>query len=246
MSKNFELLLQAGAVGHYFHDIDANPPDKQSSSAEKRYRVARNEQLDHLVRRVFLNGHRPSVRSLMISSASGADQPTEACAQIGKTLASLVDTNVCIVDANIARPSVHRLFGNDNLVGLADAVVQSKPAKSLTQRIEDTNLYYLAAGKVPATSRTQELDFTGPLDELQREFEYLVVAAPPAGGGRSLTTIGHACDGALLVLEPGGVPLNVMLRIRREFDAAAIPLFGVILSGSTNHRHASSILSYIG
>ena len=243
MSKNFELLLQAGAIGHYFHDIDVTPPEKHPRPEQSRYQLPRNEEFDQLVRRVFLDSNHSRVRSLMVSSAQGAAPPAEACVQIGKSLASLADGSVCIVDANVALASLHRVFGDDNLVGLADALLQSRSAKSLARQVERSNLYFLPAGKTPANGRMAGVDFASPLEELKDEFDYLIVAAPPADGGKNLAAIGQACDGALLVLESGGVPLNVMLKIRRQFDTANIPLFGVVLNSSADHRNASSIIS---
>ena len=242
MSRNFELLLQAGAVGHYFHGIESDVVDKTPASAESRYRVPHNDEFAQLVRRVFLNARHSSIRSLMISGTS-CGQPAEACAQIGRSLASLVDAGVCLVDANFAHPSLHERFGDDNVAGLADALLLSKSPKAFARQIEHSNLYFMPAG-MAATNRTiSEADLSANLDFLKREFDYLVVAAPPADDGRHLNAIGRVCDGALLVLEGGGVPLNVMLKIKRQFDASDIALFGVVLNGPADLRHPSSTIT---
>jgi len=243
MSKNFELLLQAGAVGHYFHDVDTDAPDNRSSSGHSRYHAPRNEEFAQLVRRIFLNSSRSRVHSLMIAGASCSGKPAEACARIGQSLASLVDDTVCLVDTDIDHPSLHSLFGDNNLVGFADALFHAKSPKALVRPVGRSNLHFLPAGTKVGNSRIMEADFSAPLECLKREFDYLVVAAPSADRGRSLNAIGSACDGALLALDTGGVPLNVMLRIKRQFDASDIPLFGVVLGGANTAGHHTSTIS---
>lgn len=234
MSKNFELLRQTGWMQQYFDGIESDPPAETVKCVETRFHASSNEQICQLVRRVFLNSRAPHVCSVLFSSASANADCTQTCAQSGKALASLVDAKVCVVDANLDAPSLHREFGDDNLTGFSDAVFQSKPAKLFVKQVEATNLYFLAAGDRQAYSASRASEIAGRLQELRGNFDYLLVLAPPAGSGRSMSSLGRACDGAVLILETSGVALDSILKVRAHLKAARVPLFGVVLSGNAS------------
>jgi protein-tyrosine kinase len=250
MSKNFELLRQAGFKQDYFGDVRTETPPAEKinapagSPSTARYRApnapAQDDQISALVRKIFLDGRDPNVHSVVFSGVAPSAGCTWACAQTGTTLASMVDGTVCLVDANFAAPAINRQFGQDNAVGFSDAILQGKPARNFARQIDGSNLYVLSAGEEGVRL---EPDGAGAnvarcLRELRRDFDYLLVDAPPLAGSSTASTAGRAGDGAILVLESTGIALESLLKAKQHLKAARVPLFGVVLNGRKSPAHS--------
>ena len=158
---------------------------------------------------------------------------TRTCAQAAKTLANVVQGTVCVVDTNFEAPSLdHHISPSTGRPGLSDAILESKPGKDYAECIADSNLWMLVAGRqatrVNGFSKGATLE--SYVRELATQFDYLLVDGPPLSSGSLAFSVGRAADGAVLVLEPAGVSPHLLLKARKQLEAARVPLFGVVLN----------------
>jgi hypothetical protein len=251
MSKNFELLRKAGWKQDLFEGAHPEPlrapPSRKVNSPVKhpspaRYRTsgisAKRDQIFSLVHRIFLDPRNPQVRSVAFFGVAPRAGCTWACAQTTRTLASLVDATVCVVDANFSAPSLHGQFSADNHVGFSDAILQGKPARTLVRQIDGSNLHILCAGGECGRVQAEVGRIGGALRGLRREFDYLLVDAPPVALGSLAAGIGQAGDGAILVLESTGIALESLLKAKQRLKSAHVPLFGVVLNDRKSPDHS--------
>jgi len=233
MSKNFELLRQAGWRQEYFEGLPSSPVPEHSphASGPTRFSV-KNDQLSMLVRRVFLEGRGSDVHMVMFSGITRRAGCTWTCANTAKALANAVTGSVCVIDANFEAPSLHKYFSAGFPAGISDAIFESVPSKQFAVQIEDTNLWFLPAGK--RSKQALALPDHSPLEshlrELREEFDYLLVDVPALASGSLAVSVGRAGDGAVLILESAGIAPNLLLRARKHLERARVPLFGVVLN----------------
>jgi Mrp family chromosome partitioning ATPase len=249
MSKNFELLREAGWRQEIFEglpcpaaeDPEPTPPPKASRPATTASRQTAagqptppqlpGDQVSQLVRKVFIES--PN-RSVMFLGTERGAVCTWACAQAARTLSRAVNGKVCVVDANFGSPALHEHFGKVAPSGLADAVFASKPAKEFAERLNGKNLWLLTAGsEEKRTMVLQNKSFLqSHLRELRDDFDYILVDGPTLSSDPTLASVGRSVDGGVLVLESAGVAPNLLLKAKKQLNAAKLPLLGAVLMQS--------------
>jgi len=232
MSKNFELLRQAGWRQDFFEGLPSEPPVEPTSTKRAKRFPPGEDQVSTLVQKLFLSSGGSDIRTVMFSGVVRSVGCTRTCAQAAKTLANAVSGSVCVVDTNFEAPSLHHHIPQTAGAGLSDAILESKPGKEYAQRVSDSNLWMLAAGsqgrRVKGFSKGATLE--SYLRELAGQFEYLLLDGPALSSGPHAFSVGRASDGAVLVMESTGVAPNLLLKARKQLQAARVPLFGVVLN----------------
>src|SRR5262249_9719782 len=87
-------------------------------------------------------------RSIVVTSASAGEGKTTSVANFG-IVAAQAGTRVCLVDSDLRRPLLHRLFGLENASGLTTALVEDLPFADLAQPTRVPNLSVLPSGPLP-------------------------------------------------------------------------------------------------
>jgi len=232
MSKNFELLRQAGWRQDFFEGLPSEPPVESTSTKRARRVPLGDDQVSTLVRKIFLSSGGSDTRTVMFSGVVRSVGCTRTCAHAAKTLANAVSGSVCVVDTNFEAPSLHHHISQTAGAGLSDAIVESKPGKEYAQRVADSNLWMLAAGnqikRVNGFSKSATLETY--VRELASQFEYLLLDGPALSSGPHAFSVGRASDGAVLVMESARIAPNLLLNARKQLQAARVPLFGVVLN----------------
>jgi len=251
MSKNFELLRKAGKAEVLFYRPvsdqlpDADPhaqPTREvagkTAKAEKDGAPRHGPDLTHdeaakLVQRVFVfsNSHAPRV--VVFSSADERNGSGEICFRAGEILAAQRSGSVCLVDANLRAPSLHQVSGIAKSPGLTDAMVKPGPIKDFGVQIG--NLWIVPPGSPQAVA--QGLFASGPLrlriGELRKEFDYVLIDAPPVSSCGDAVLLGQMADGVILVVEANSTRRETARLAKEGFERAEIRLLGGVLNNRT-------------
>ncbi len=224
MSKNYELLRQAGKADQIFGSANTSTG-----------KVSRNGHFDgsgeilRLIQQIFLSGAAPQPRLVAFSAVERGNGCSWLCARAGETLAAHIDGTVCLVDADFRMPSLHRFLG------ASDRPPQSEPSGTPAQMLGSTNLYLLPGGVLtpdsPATQGARELKTR--LAELGSAFNYVLVDAPPVNDGAESLMIGQLVDGVVLVLEANSTHREAARRAKERLESANVRILGAVLNKRT-------------
>jgi len=122
------------------------PPPSQEKQVADQYRAIKRP----LIRYAFEATDKPSVRSrhlIMAASALPGDGKTFTCINLALSLARERDHSVLLVDADVLKPHVSRVFGVDNEPGLLDALVHpERPVESMILPTDVPRLSVLPVG----------------------------------------------------------------------------------------------------
>jgi len=186
-----------------------------------------------LVQQVFrTSAEQPRV--VVFSSVAPGDGCTWVCINSALTLASQNPGSLCLVDANLRSPGLHKAFGIENQSGLSDALTQSGSIRNYIQQIAGSNLWVLPAGS--ANGVQPQLVFETlrvRLAELRSEFETVLIDAPPASLYSDAVQLGRLSDGVILVLQGNTTRRESALSVKDSFDAANVRLLGAVLNKRT-------------
>ena len=178
----------------------------------------------------FLGVERP-LRTIQLTSPTAGEGKTTVAVNLAAVLAASGE-RVVIVDADLRRPTVHRMFGLDNRAGFTSVFLEEASLDDALHRRPGTDFFVLPSGPIPpnpsellSAKRTAELLF-----ELQERFDVVLVDSPPVLPVTDATVLAAWMEATLLVAR-AGVTTSAQLRqsvdLLRQVDA---PIKGTILN----------------
>jgi capsular exopolysaccharide synthesis family protein len=176
-----------------------SPTSKHASSVEQYRRLAARL---HLMQAE----HQTSV--VMVTSAVAGEGKTLTAANLALTLSESYRRSVLLIDADLRRPSLHTLFGVENVSGLSDALKAAEARKLTLVELTD-QLSLLPAGRpdndpmsVLSSERMRQV-----IAEAGKKFEWVIIDTPPVGLLTDARLLASAVDTVLLVVQAGKTPL---------------------------------------
>jgi Mrp family chromosome partitioning ATPase len=238
VSKNFESMQRAG-LGRAIRVSPALAEPalggRDQNGAQWDLDKIRWEESLKLVQRVFLQGGVESPRVVVFAGISPGSGCSQICAQTADILAGNVSGSVCLVEANLRTPSLPAFFGTTNHYGLTDALLAEDSIRDYATQVSTENLWLLSSGSMPSGSGVvlNSERMRSRLAELRREFEFVLIDAPPLGEYSDAVGLGQLADGLVLVLEANSTRREAALRIAENLNAAHVQILGAVLNKRT-------------
>jgi len=172
------------------------------------------------------------MHSFVITSALRGEGKSITSSNISVALALQLAKKVLLVDADLRKPSLHKIFNIPKEPGLADLLSGEVNLDQVLSKEVLPNLYVLPAGRLP--SNPSELLSSQKLKELisvfKEKFNYLLFDCPPIIPVTDAGVLGSQVDGVVLVVRAASTGA---LDVERAFsllkEAKAKPA-GAILS----------------
>ncbi len=173
----------------------------------------------------------------MTSAAPSEGKTTGACS-IAIALAQ-GGQRVCIVDCDLRRPRIHRIFDRSGDAGVTNVLVGEATVDSVAKATHVDNLWSIPAGPTPPNpaDMLQSARFHRFLDDLADRFDRIVIDTPPVVAVADSAILSTVCDGVIFVVRAFKTSRHLSaqgLRSLRDVDA---PLLGVVLNAVNLDRH---------
>ncbi|MBR6027665.1 MAG: CpsD/CapB family tyrosine-protein kinase [Clostridia bacterium] len=174
------------------------------------------------------------LKKIVFTSSSASEGKSYLVMQMTMNLARR-GHRVVLVDADMRRSFLvkrHQLVTDGKLVGLAHYLTGQC---SLNDCVYETNMYgacIIPAGRDVATpmSLIDSTYFSEMLDELARNFDLVLVDAPPIGMVIDAATIAGYCDGSVLVVEYNRTRMRELASCKKQMEQSGTPVLGCILN----------------
>jgi receptor protein-tyrosine kinase len=176
---------------------------------------------------------------ILITSSLRGEGKTTVAMNLATSLAQKGD-KVVVVDADLRRPSLHKVIRANARYGLSSILAGS--ALSLEEAILSTsipNLSMIAAGPIPshpsellASQRFGEL-----IAELRKRFDYVVIDSPPALALADANVLARQADGVILISRSGVTTRESLTQTKRLLEGTRANLLGVVVN-CTNEQEA--------
>ena len=219
-SKSTGALIRAG---------DAS--DQALSNYEEAIRTLRNS--------ILLTDFDRQLRSVLLTSASPSEGKSTVAAHLAATHASQ-HKRTLLIDGDLRRPSVHRLYQVPNSVGLSNVLLQQISWRDAVIRMDEPkNLDILPAG--PSTRRASDLIGMGLaelIEEASREYDLIVLDAPPLLGFAEPLQMATVVDGVIVVARAGDTSRKALSSVVSTLGRLRANLVGIVLNEV--HREVSA------
>jgi succinoglycan biosynthesis transport protein ExoP len=177
----------------------------------------------------------------VVSGGSGEGRSTTA-AKLAMAYAAS-EHQTLVIDADLRRPTQHKLFGIDNRIGLSDYLRGEKAFDEIIQDNGTPNLYIVTSGSSPASAIKL---FGSPkcaeLVETAKEwFDVAIFDCPPILGPDGSMLICGLAEASIIVAQHRRYPRSMVLRTKEALQNLGTKVLGVVLSQAYVRRPAKQI-----
>lgn len=170
-------------------------------------------------------------RTLAVTSSVAGEGKTMTVANFG-VVAAQAGSRVCLVDADLRRPSLHRHFGLTNARGLTTALLDDLPFAQVAQPTRVPQLSVVTSGPVPpsVTELVSSKRMRALLDGATSDFDVVVCDGPPTISGADAVALAAQCEGVVFVVRVGMLPHTVIRRALEQIEAVKGNVLGILLN----------------
>lgn len=184
-------------------------------------------------------------RRLLVASAAPSEGKTTVAVSIAVSMAQ-GGQRVCIVDCDLRRPRLHRIFDRAGDVGLMNVILGECTIDEVAKPTIVPNLYCVPCGPIPPNSAdvVQSEKFKKLLDELSQRFDRVILDSPPLIAVTDSAIISQFVDGVVFVIRAFKTsPAACRSGLRALYDIDA-PIAGAVLNAVNLDRHEYGYYHY--
>ncbi|MCA9995149.1 MAG: polysaccharide biosynthesis tyrosine autokinase [Anaerolineales bacterium] len=172
------------------------------------------------------------LKSVLVTSSSPGEGKSTTTANLGVVMAQM-GKKVLIVDADLRRPTQHKLFAIGNNRGLTTAILDSEsPLSFHLQPTSINGLTLLTSGPIPPnpaellnSHRMAQL-----IEDLQNEADILIFDTPPALTVADAAILAPQVGGCLLVANMGETKRETFYQAAERLHKSGATLFGAVIN----------------
>lgn len=145
------------------------------------------------------------INMVMVTSPGRGAGKTLTAGNLAMTMAQEWQRRICIVDADLRHPQLHRLLGLPDGPGLCDVLAGTATLDEALVTLEEHGVTVLPAGRVPAHP-AELLGTTAmrrTLEALRTQFDRIVIDAAPAAPLADVSILAPLVDRVLMVVRAG-------------------------------------------
>ena len=188
-------------------------------------------------------------KSLMVTSSSYVEGKSTTIANLAMSMAQL-GKRTLLVDADMRKPSLARLFGLDKEPGLTEVIIGNNPWPETVRTLTDivtggmgledilqtqgiSNLHIITSGTIPPNpaellNSQRMTEFIG---EVREEYDMVLFDSPPVLQVTDAAILGKDVEATLMVYKAGDIPRTSLKRSTDLLKGMEIEVLGVVLNG---------------
>lgn len=178
----------------------------------------------------FMSAGEP-LRALVVTSASPREGKTTVTANVAISLAQS-GKRVLLVDTDLRRPRVHRVFGVSATRGVTSIVVGEAEFESAVQSSSIPNLDVLACGPIPPnpSELLHSQRFAELVEKALEHYDRVVFDSPPLGAVTDAAVLAPQLDGVLVVVKAQSTTRDALASALRQLRDVNANVLGAVLN----------------
>ncbi len=187
------------------------------------------------------------IRRLLVTSAVSAEGKTSTVVRLGVAYADL-GRRVLMIDADLRRPRVHRIFGHDRKPGFTSLVSGERTIEETVRQTGIDNLWYLPSGR--GGERPNELlahpDVVRVLEQLEEHFDLIIIDSPPSVLLSDARVLSRYVDGVVVLVREHATPRVLIREAIEGLEQVGANVLGVVVNAVDLARRRTSYKYYYG
>lgn len=176
-------------------------------------------------------------RAIAITSALKAEGKTITCGNLALAIALEKEEKVLLIDADLRKGELHKIFGVDKKPGLCEFLNGEVPFNKAVKKTFCENLFLIPCGRLP--DNPAELlgsqKFRELVDAQRTKCDHIILDTAPVIPVTDPCVLGKAVDGIILVVRSRKTSITDVEKAMELLKYAKAKVIGTILTGSITY-----------
>ena len=171
-------------------------------------------------------------KTLLVISGSPQSGATTTVANLAMGAAAS-DLRVLMIDGNLRRPGLHKVFKLAEGPGLGDLLAKKVDFAAAVQQTSTSNLHLLAAGTASTRNLPERLSsesMSHLLAEAREKYDFIFIDSAPALIAGDGIALANRCDASILVVKAYSEKRGLIARVRDQLTDSKAEFFGVVVN----------------
>lgn len=171
-------------------------------------------------------------KSILITSALPGEGKSFVSSNLAVSIAQNINEHVLLMDCDVRRPSIHTIFGYDDIPGLTEYLEKRISLTDALVKTDVKKLTILPGGDPP--KNPAELLSSKEMADLIQEVKvrykdrYIIIDSPPPHLTAETSAIARQVDGVILVVKTGRTPREMVAELVENIGREKV--LGVVMN----------------
>jgi succinoglycan biosynthesis transport protein ExoP len=233
-----ERAFQAPVLGVIPQNVGILVDEGPESRYAEAYRVLRTNIL-------FARKDEKLTAIVVVSAGAGEGKSTTTLNLA--TVFAQAGMRVLIVDSDLRRPTLHKLFHVANDIGLTNYLLKQNTLEEVIQTTAVPMLNFMASGKLPSSSMSilNSAQMKQMIADLKQRYEFVFFDSPPILGVSDASVLASEVDIVVQVIQYRRYPQPMNLRAKQVIEKVGGTFLGIVLN-NINMSQDESYYYYSG
>lgn len=197
---------------------------------------ATNEAYKTLRTNIFFCGS--DIKTILITSCDENEGKSTIATELTKSLAEY-GKRTLLIDADMRKSAMLKKSARgQDIIGLSEVLSGLSTATDAIYNTQDINFDVIFSGHFPPNP--VELigngSFSALLEELKKNYDYIIIDSPPLGLVIDAAEIATFCDGAIMIISNGKISRNNAIQVKTQLEKSGCKLLGAVLNETEKDR----------
>jgi capsular exopolysaccharide synthesis family protein len=218
-----ERTFQAPVLGVIPQNIGYLVDEGTESEHAEAYRVLRTN--------LLFSRKEENLNTIVVVSAGAGEGKSTTTINLA-TVFSQAGNRVLIVDSDLRRPTLHKLFKVANNLGLTNYLLKQNTIAEIVQTTQVPNLDFMASGKLPNSSMgiLGSTQMKQLIAELKQRYDFIFFDSPPILGVSDASILASEVDLVMQVIQYRRYPQPMTIRAKQMIEKVGGNFVGIVLN----------------
>ncbi len=218
-----ERIFQAPVLGVIPQNIGYLLEEGPESKNAEAYRVLRTN--------LMFSRRNEKFNTIVIVSAGAGEGKSTTTLNLSTVFAQ-AGNRVLIVDSDLRRPTLHKLFKVPNNLGLTNYLLKQNGVAEVVQTTPVPNLDFMPSGKLPNSSMgiLGSEQMKEMINELKQRYDFIFFDSPPILGVSDASVLASEVDLVMQVIQYRRYPQPMTIRAKQMIEKVGGNFVGIVLN----------------
>jgi capsular exopolysaccharide synthesis family protein len=218
-----ERTFQAPVLGVIPQNIGLLLEEGSESKHAEAYRVLRTN--------LLFSRKDEKLNTIVVVSAGAGEGKSTTTINLATVFAQ-AGNRVLVVDSDLRRPTLHKLFKVSNNLGLTNYLLKQNELPELVQTTPVPNLDFMASGRLPNSSMgiLGSAQMKEMIADLKQRYDFVLFDSPPILGVSDASIMASEVDLVMQVIQYRRYPQLMTIRAKQMIEKVGGNFVGIVLN----------------